>query len=950
MLAEVRSTWLRVRAVDAELSSILPGTNGACETVIPFGGELPQIPGYEMQRVLGRGGVAIVYLAHHVRLGRSVAVKMLLAGPQAKIRELERFSREAKTLAELHHPNIIQIFDVGDYKGCPYFTMEYLNGGSLSDRVKERPMPAKDAARMIGTLADAIHAAHQSGIIHRDLTPSNILFTTDGLPKITDFGLARHMDGNTGGLTLMGAAVGTPGYMAPEQADGRGTKTGPAKDVYALGAILFKLLAGRPPFQAETTASTIRHLLFDDPVSPAKLNPSVPRDLETICLKCLSKEPQKRYESAAALADDVRRFERGEPIHARPIGHFGRTVRWARRRPALAGAIAFSVLLTFALIATILWWHHQQTALQATAIAYAEADLLEAARKRDRGEYDASAAVLQRARDRLRVFVPPELSQRLSTAFNNLQLVTRLDAIRLERALAKPPTDVVGVLVTPATAVRRGGEGLPDDTSSSQHYEQTFREAGIGSPGRNSAEAAEHVRESPVRDLLVAALDDWSACTTDADQQKWILAVVRQADPDPWRDRVRDPATWNDAESLRDIAARAPTGGPSPQLLVVLGARLRANNIDAVPFFVRVAAAYPNDLWANIEAGNTFLQQSNSLEAAGYYRAALALRPKTASLHYALGGMYLNLHRWDECIAEYEQAIRLDSANAWCYNRLGVALQWMGEHDDEAIAKFRESIRIDPNIGWTHHHLAVSLERKGHFDEAVAEFCEAIRLFPNKRVEWKWDLRRVLMRQGRGADVRAAWKEELAPRPTTYYDWDGYAELCLFLGDNAEYRRACRELLTQFGTARDPVVAERVGRVCLLLPGTQDELREAVALTDRAVVTEGPQYDGFRPYFNFAKGLAHYRSGRFDDAITTMTGEASKAAEYMGPSPRLVLAMALYQKGQKDDARKLLAAALQSYDWSAENTTTREAWIAHVLRREADSLISKDLPASLDNK
>jgi serine/threonine-protein kinase len=491
---------------------------------------------------------------------------------------------------------------------------------------------------------------------------------------------------------------------------------------------------------------------------------------------------------------------------------------------------------------------------------------------------------------------------------------------------------------------------LPDVASSGRHYEHAFREAGIGAPDDDSAKAAAHVRESPVRDLLVAALDDWLACTTDGNQQTWVLAVVRQADQDPWRDRVRDPATWNDAEALRDLAARAPIGGPSPHLLVVLGARLRTNNIDAVPFMVRVAAAYPNDLWANIETGNAFLRRSNVVEAAGYYRAALALRPGTVSLHYALGGMYLNLHRWDECIAEYEQAIRLDRANAWCYNRLGVAFQLRGEHEDEAIAMFRKSISIDPNIGWTHHHLAVSLERKGYFDEAVAEFQEAMRLFPDKRVEWKWDLRKVLMRQGRSANLRAAWKEELAARPTEYDDWDGYAELCLFLRDEAEYRGACCELLEKFGTATDPVVAERVGRACLLLPGTQDELRQAAALTDRAATAEGPQYDGFRPYFHFARGLAHYRSSRFDNAIMTMTGDASKAAEYMGPSPRLLLAMALYQNGQKDEARKVLAAAILSYDWSAEKATTREAWIAHILRREAEGLIVPEMPTSTNAK
>ena len=261
-----------------------------------------------------------------------------------------------------------------------------------------------------------------------------------------------------------------------------------------------------------------------------------------------------------------------------------------------------------------------------------------------------------------------------------------------------------------------------------------------------------------------------------------------------------------------------------------------------------------------------------------------------------------------------------------------------------------KSIRLDPNIGWTHHHLAVSLERKGRFDEAVGEFREAVRLSPENRAEWKWDLRRVLMRQGRGAEAAAEWKEELAARPTAHDDWFGYAELCLYLGDEAEYRRARRDLLAQFGTATDPYVGERVGRACLLLPGTEDELIQAAALTDRAVDAKESKYDWIRPYFHFAKGLAHYRRGRFDDAIATMTGDASKAAEYMGPSPRLVTAMALYQKGQKEEARKLLAAAIPSYDWSAEKAITREAWIAHILRREAEALILEEMPSSLNDK
>ncbi len=374
----------------------------------------------------------------------------------------------------------------------------------------------------------------------------------------------------------------------------------------------------------------------------------------------------------------------------------------------------------------------------------------------------------------------------------------------------------------------------------------------------------------------------------------------------------------------------------SPQLLAVLGARLRARDLDAVAFLERVASAYPTDFWVNIEMGNALYHQSNSVEAIGYYRAALALRPQTVSLHYALGGLYVGLHRWDGAIAEYEQAIRLDPDNAWCHNRLGFTLVWKGGRDDEAMAQFREAIRIDPNIGWSHYCLAIALENKGRLDEAVDEFRDAARLFPEKHAEAVRRLRGLLLKLGRVSEACAVWKEELAAHPPNRDDWFGYAELCLFLGDEAEYRRARTDLLAQFGSATDPEIAERVGRACLLRPAPEDELRQAAALTERAVAAGRPGHELAYPYFVFAEGLARYRQGRLDDAIELMDGEASSV---MGPCPRLVLAMAQYQKGRKYQARQTLAAAVASYDWSAEKAMDLEAWIAHILRREAETLI-----------
>ena len=293
-----------------------------------------------MLSVLGRGGHGIVYRVRHLKLKRLAALKMLLTGEYASTAERARFMREAEAIAALQHPNIVQVYDVGEVDGLPWFTMEFVGGGSLARKQGGVPQPTRDAAAVTESLARAVHAAHLAGIVHRDVKPANVLLTPDGTPKVTDFGLARHFEGRSDGtlaeVTLGPARVGTPGYMAPEQVIGKPGTIGPPADVYGLGATLYELLTGRPPFRAESAAETERQVLTQEPAAPSKLNAKVPRDLETICLKCLRKEPARRYESASALADDLRRFAEGRPIHARPVGRAERSWRWAgatRRRP-----------------------------------------------------------------------------------------------------------------------------------------------------------------------------------------------------------------------------------------------------------------------------------------------------------------------------------------------------------------------------------------------------------------------------------------------------------------------------------------------------------------------------------------------------------------------------------------------------------------------------------------
>jgi WD40 repeat protein/tRNA A-37 threonylcarbamoyl transferase component Bud32 len=337
----------------------------------------PDVPGYEIVAELGQGGMGIVYKARQNNLGRLVALKMIRSGPLAGSVELARFRAEVEAVAHLQHPNIVQVYEVGEYEGRPYFAMEFVNGQDLHDVLDAKPQPPRQAAAFVETLARTMHVVHQHGIVHRDLKPANILLAfsrepegsaggalaagsllNEALPKITDFGLAKRLD-SVDGPTLTGNIVGTPSYMSPEQAAGKSKRIGPPTDVYALGVILYEMLIGNPPFNAESAWDTIVMVTSADPVPPRRLQPKVPVDLETICLKCLDKDPAKRYSSADALAEDLRRFLAGEPILARPIGVWGRTVKWARRRPALAALVAVSITALLLLFGGGLVYHAQ---------------------------------------------------------------------------------------------------------------------------------------------------------------------------------------------------------------------------------------------------------------------------------------------------------------------------------------------------------------------------------------------------------------------------------------------------------------------------------------------------------------------------------------------------------------------------------------------------------------
>jgi serine/threonine-protein kinase len=336
-----------------------PTTPELLKPNVPREPPLPTAVGpYEIVAKLGEAGMGVVYKARHIHTRKVAALKMVRAGAHAGTQALARFRIEAKAIAKLDHPNVVRIFEVGEHEGLPYYSMELMERGNLAAQLRQGLPAAREAANLVRLLAGAMACAHQANVLHRDLKPANILLTTDGSPKVADFGLAKLLDEESG-QTVSGMVLGTAPYMAPEQAEARAPATCPAPDVYALGAILYEALTGRPPFRGKTSAETLRQVIKNPLVPPRQLRPEVPRVLEAICVKCLEKAPGKRYQTAQALADDLGRWLRGEPTEARPPRWPARAGRWVLRH-AVALAVATVLCITLA----VLYWRDPQRTLE----------------------------------------------------------------------------------------------------------------------------------------------------------------------------------------------------------------------------------------------------------------------------------------------------------------------------------------------------------------------------------------------------------------------------------------------------------------------------------------------------------------------------------------------------------------------------------------------------------
>jgi tetratricopeptide (TPR) repeat protein len=723
-------------------------------------GEIGRLGPYGVLKSLGSGGMGVVFLARQARPHRLVALKMILAGRPGRER-LARFRSEVELIARLRHPHVVQVYEAGEHDGRPYYAMELVEGGSLAEQLAAAPLPAPAAARLVQTLARAVQHAHDKGVVHRDLKPSNVLLTDDGTPKITDFGLAKQLEGEAevcpgAPRTESGVILGTPGYMAPEQAaDGR--EVGPAADVYALGAILYECLTGRPPFKAATVLETLEQVRSQEPVPIVRLQPRTPRDLQTICLKCLEKGPARRYASAAELADDLGRFLDGKPIEARPVSLYERLLRCVRHHPALAALLAVSGLSLAALMAGSLVFNARLRAAVATAEAKEEEARRQHVLARDNftAAHDALSRILDRLERQAEGGQPHELERDLReevlTFYRNLQGVNGDD-------LSMRLTIIWGIAAAGARQLVQGQHGpaeknlrravalleeLPPEQRSpvwQDRLAECYLYLGMlaGDTGRPDEKEHAYRQVLAIRQRLVETEPDKPAWQKNLAQAELLLGTVCQ------------------------FSGRCPEA--------------ETRYTRAVALYTRLVETHPRENYrdelatAHVNLGHLYQQTARSEEAEAAFTRAEGLLVPLAQAHpeklqYTLSLTSLNI-TWSGFLLET--------------GRPGAARQRAGR----AVDLSKDALRRDPQLVIPRAHAreahlkrAMACEALGHWAEAVEDWDRVIEL-DDQPEPWKRRVRRALALARAGQHARAAPElGSLADNPAL--DADGLWQLVI---------------------------------------------------------------------------------------------------------------------------------------------------------------------------
>jgi serine/threonine-protein kinase len=901
----------------------------------PTSDHVPDTPAgvrYRRLRQHAKGGLGAVFVALDEELKREVALKEIQDGFADEPDARARFLREAEVTGQLEHPGVVPVYGLGAYPGGrPFYAMRFIRGESMQAAIRrfhktdedphrdpgERSLALRELLSRFVAVCQAVAFAHSRGVLHRDIKPANCMLGEYGETLVVDWGLARHLDlpdaerpalagsGNGSAPTQMGHVLGTPAFMPPEQAKGRLDDLGPHSDVFSLGATLYAILTGQAPYEGE---DAIVQAALGEVVPARQQKRSVPLALEAACAKAMAAEPNDRYPSAKALAEDVQRWLADEPVSAYREPWEVRAARWLRRHKTLASATAAGLLVALVLGGFGAWRLERQAARQRRGV---EEALQEVARLQGQARWAEARLVLDGAESLLGQAGAEDLRARLAQARRDLDLVARLDAIRLRRS------KVV--------------KGLFDEAGVDRGYEEAFREAGMAEVGGDVGVAAAWVRDQAVRDALVAALDNWAVYAGKPRRRNWLLAVARRADPDPWRDRVRDPAVWDDQAALARLVRGKEAADQSPQLLAALATRLQGEEEERL--LRRAQERRPEDFWLNFDLGWALQEGKKPGEAVGFYRAALALRPGTYAVYNNLGNALKDKGQVDEAIACYHKAIDLDPEDATAHCNLGLTLAGKGKVD-EAIACYQKAIDLDPKYAKAHTGLGVALADKGKVDEAISHYRQAIALDP-RYAPAHTNLGNALKDKGKVDEAIACHRKAIEIDPgdaTAHYN----------LGNALRGKGKTDEAIACFRQAIDidPKFARAQSNLGVILCDVKRDYDGAIACLQKAIEIDPKVAQAHYNLGNALKG-----KGKTDEAIACYHKAIDIDPRYA--EARCNLGDALRSQGRLTESlesyRRGHALGSKRPDWSYPSLT----WV-----RQARRLVrqEKELPDILSGR
>jgi serine/threonine protein kinase/tetratricopeptide (TPR) repeat protein len=909
--------------------------SGARSFRVPSGLENVTVPGYEILAELGRGGMGVVYKARDRRLQRLVALKMVLAGSHVGAIGLARFRAEAEAVAKLTHANIVQIYETGEHEGRPFFSLEFVEGGSLEQRMAESPTSPGAAALLIETLARAMQVAHERGIVHRDLKPANILMAKLGnqssivrsrqsdsqslppdhwsrttVPKIADFGLAKQVDDDSS-QTKSGTILGTPSYMAPEQAEGKTREIGPAVDIYALGTILYELLVGRPPFRAGNPIDTIRQVVEQEPVPPRHLEPRVPLDLETICLKCLEKSPARRFPTAAELGDDLRRFIDGLPVHARPTPGWERAWKWAKRRKAIVALMAVSMLAVVSMVLFIAW--HNLSLRGKLDIAIADE------RRARQRELDALAknrlAFLQQEGQKLydsaRVAVAASdwtaARLHLEKALLTIGGEAGLESVRVPAgALLRKVEGELSVEAARRVASERFGlyAGLRDqaqflgtlytgmDLAANLEAARASVVSALGvyrvlsgpqarptfDPYLSDAQRAEILQDCGGLLLILAETEAQSSYrASPAEKQKYLhkalghlehaglLAAPRRAFELRRARYLRHLSREAEARKAEQAADTAPLRDTVDHFLMGDELYRREQFAEAIKEFDQVLARKPGHFWAQYLNALCLLRQERPAEARILLSACMAERSDFVWLYLLRGFAQQELQAWAEAESDFEKAAAIardDNARYVLAVNRGILRIRTGRIDD-AIKDLDGAITLKPNAYQAYVNVAQAYRAQGKLAQALNRLDHAIKLEPGVAHLYRLRARLNLERKEPDLalkDFDRAIKNQGTAGPFPVDDHIDRGRLLLGRGD---YAAALASFEKGLALEHDHAAGQRLRAEALFRLGRFQDVIEAF---DRYLKKGKPLESVYR-----GRGLARAELGQFPGAIEDFT-------------------------------------------------------------------------------